>query len=181
MVTGVEAFQCLRARTGKQAIKLREMFVNCSMQSITLYIAPLNTQLHFAFRHKCSNRSFLQGFGGQNCGGTVQRGRGTHHPGHPWGAALHLHLRGSCQTQGTEQENNIYPGHPAAQSGLLLARDWDLEREGWERGAGRAAVLFCSLFLSEWQRHSHWRGYDWDLEGKRRAINTVPLVQNAIA
>lgn len=35
--------------------------------------------------------------------------------------------------------------------------------------------------LSGWQRHSHWRGYGWDLEGEGFAINPVPLVQNAIA
>lgn len=122
------------------------MFVNCSMQSIKLHIAPVNTLLCFASGHKCSNQSLLQGFRGQNCGGTIQRRCGTHHPGHPRGAALHLHLRGSCQTQGTEQENNVYQGHPAAQPGLLLAQVWgELEREGRRRGVGRAAVVFCLL------------------------------------
>lgn len=82
----------------------------------------------------------------QNCGGTVQRGRGTHHPGHPWGTAIHLHLRGSCQTEGTEQENDVYPGHPAAQPGLLLAQDWGAgERVGGEEQEG---LLICFAFSS---------------------------------
>lgn len=137
--------------------------------------------------HKCSNQSLLQGFRGQNCGGTVQRRCGTHHPGHPWRAALHLHLRGSCQTQGTEQENNVHPGHPAAQPGLLIAQGRGTGERDGRRGAGKAAGLFCFLLhialvadssLNEWQSHSR---DGLDLEGEGCAVNTVPLVQNAIA
>lgn len=169
------------------------MFVTCSMQSLKLHIAPVNTLLCFASGHRCSNQSLFQGFRGQNCGGTVQRRCGSHHPGHPRGAALHLHLRGSCQTQGIEQENNVYQGHPAAQPGLLLAQVWGGgagERGARERSRkGCCCVLpspLCSVSgklssLSRWQRHSRWRGYGWDLEGEGCAINPVPLVQNAIA
>lgn len=34
---------------------------------------------------------------------------------------------------------------------------------------------------SEGQRHSHWRDCGWGLGGEGRAVNIVPLVQNAIA
>lgn len=144
-MVGVEAFQCTRApSSNRQASnKAGGIFVNCSMQSIKLHIPPVNTLLCFACRHKCSNWSLLQGFRGQNCGGTIQRGRGTHHPGHPRGAALHLHLRGSCQTQGTEQENNIYPGDPATQPGLLLAQDRGTE----EGGVGERSRKGCCFGL----------------------------------
>ena len=176
-MTGVEAFQCLRAPSSNRQASSRAggIFVSCSMQSSRLHVAPVNTLFCFASRRKCTNRSLLQVFRGQNCRGAVPRGRGTHHPGHPRGAALHLHLRGSCQTQGTEQENNVYPGHPAAQPGLLVAQDWGPgERGVGERG--RKVCWFVSLSpprcvsaispLSEWLRHSHWKGYGCRLKGK---------------
>lgn len=126
-MTGVETFQCLRAsRNNRQTSNKAEgITVNCTTRCFSKHTVC------FASTHKCSNQSLLQGFRGQNCGGTVQRRCGTHHPGHPWRAALHLHLRGSCQTQGTEQENNIHPGHPAAQPGLLIAQDGGTG-ERWE-------------------------------------------------
>lgn len=148
-VTGGEAFQCSSApRINRQAQdRAGGVRINCSVQNLHRHHFQ-HIRLCFTSARNCSNHALLlQGFGGQDRGGAVPRGRGAHHPGHPGGAALHLHLRGSCQTQGTQQENNVHPGHPAAQPGLLVAQDQGTGERGKGRRAGRAGVLLCFLLL----------------------------------